>query len=49
MSDLPKEIRESVMVLGDLKIRVCHLDNGDRVVDSDDFEKFLGELSKEKS
>ncbi|MGL9724834.1 MAG: hypothetical protein ACR5LH_15595 [Sodalis sp. (in: enterobacteria)] len=37
---IPQAIAESEIEIGDLKIRVMVLDNGQRVVPEEDFEKF---------
>lgn len=37
---IPQVIAESEIEIGDLKIRVMVLDNGQRVVPEEDFEKF---------
>lgn len=45
MNYIPKVIREGKIKLGDIEIRVCFLDNGQRVIPEDDMKKafdFLG-------
>lgn len=41
---IPKIIKEDTMTVQGLKIRVCVLDNGQRIIPEDDFKKALGWL-----
>lgn len=43
---VPKAISESVMLIGGHEIRVYQLDNGMRVLDAEDIERFFGGMTK---
>lgn len=47
-NNIPKVIHESKIKLDGLEIRVCVLDNGQRVIPEEDFNKFLNFLGTSK-
>ena len=46
MSDkqLPKVVKQEKLNLSGLELIVCHLDNGQRVIDADSLERFFEKL-----
>lgn len=44
MSALPQAVRESAIPVGQVMMRVYHLDDGRRIIDADDFIAVMGAL-----
>jgi len=46
MENTPKAIREGELTLGTLKMKVYVLDNGQRIIESESFNRFMEYLEK---